>query len=360
MKQFAGLDVVRTFLALSVATGHYFYWNGVQTRYPSAFFLAVDFFFILSGFVLVQSLLFYDVQHVGSFLRMFAIRRIFRLYPLYGLLFLPSVLISALNYGGALDRPFHYLASVFLLQGVGVIDGIPPVLDSSMIGVAWSISVELWAGLLFFPLVFIFRNQKAGLVVFCLVVMLCAWSAMLASPNYFNVNLQRFWGLVALGFVRGLLGFALGSLCYLIWMKMSRVNISRSKITIVELTSIGLLGLFLPLDYDRRLDFVAPLILAVALVAIAAESGWIGAALTSVKFAFARPLSYSIYLLHPFSISFMKSQRVPFDNAHLLPYLASLVLMAIPAYYFVERPGIDLGRRSLARLAVLNDRGSSK
>lgn len=72
----AGIEAARLFLALSVAL---FHWNGLL---PSAY-LAVDLFFVISGFVIARR---YEAGlRAGGASVEFAVSRVIRLYPLYAL-----------------------------------------------------------------------------------------------------------------------------------------------------------------------------------------------------------------------------------------------------------------------------------
>ena len=108
---FHGLDVVRTLLALSVALGHFFYWNGVSTYFPRSFFIAVDFFFVLSGFVITQSIINTKSENFDEFIKLFAINRIARLFPLYIFVFLITAVILLIKSNSNPDPFFYYFTS---------------------------------------------------------------------------------------------------------------------------------------------------------------------------------------------------------------------------------------------------------
>jgi peptidoglycan/LPS O-acetylase OafA/YrhL len=65
--------------------------------------------------------------------------------------------------------------------------------------------------------------------------------------------------------------------------------------------------------------------------------------MTSRVMLFAGQLSYSIYLLHPIALSFVRHFVAPTHPLRL--YIAYFVAFACayPAHYFVETPGIAMG-----------------
>jgi peptidoglycan/LPS O-acetylase OafA/YrhL len=340
---FTGLDVVRTVLALSVACGHFLYWSHTSTRYPASFFLAVDFFFALSGFVLTQSVMNDRSVELKNFATGFIARRFFRLYPLYIALFIPSALATAAHFGA--DEPANYLASIALTQGIGVLGRVTPVLSDSMIGIAWSISVEIWAGVLFFPLIFALRRTPRRIIAVCAIISVACLAIMAVSPHHFDVNVQRFAKSISFGFIRGLLGFSIGTICFLAYQQFGNMA-SRAATSLAEIALLVIvLILFAPNGRNGNFDFAAPFLIGALLMVLASECGVLGAALCSAKLAWLRPLSYSIYLIHPMIIFAWKHFDIPFSNASALPYMALVLILSAPLYKLIEAPGIRLGRR---------------
>src|SRR5580698_9043340 len=98
---FSALDGLRGVAAISIVVFHYSQNLGWELL-PNAY-LAVDFFFMLSGFVLAHA---YEARlRSGQAVAEFMQRRLIRLYPLYWLgTTLPVALISSRNGGDSLIR----------------------------------------------------------------------------------------------------------------------------------------------------------------------------------------------------------------------------------------------------------------
>lgn len=79
MTRNVALDFYRGIFAILVAIGHWFYWQGEKDLYPRSFILAVNFFFILSGYVLTQQA-FYSKNIAEQYFVKFLKSRLFRLY----------------------------------------------------------------------------------------------------------------------------------------------------------------------------------------------------------------------------------------------------------------------------------------
>ena len=125
--RYASLDGLRGIMAILVMMGHL----GMNTPLKQLginvqFQLAVDFFFVLSGFVL-SATSYFGRKYFFEFL----VGRIFRLWPLHLLTTCAALL--------AIRSPCeNMLANIFFLQGIGIKGFF------SINFPAWSVSVEFW------------------------------------------------------------------------------------------------------------------------------------------------------------------------------------------------------------------------
>ena len=147
--RFTALDSLRGIAALGVVLHHLPASNGLAAL-PLAHMgsLFVDFFFVLSGFVIACS---YGDKLAGGFpLRRFAVLRLGRVVPVHllmiGLFLVLELLAWALGAGGlSLRAPFtgsHSLGHLF--SATFLLDGYVPHRQNYYNGVSWSISVELF------------------------------------------------------------------------------------------------------------------------------------------------------------------------------------------------------------------------
>jgi peptidoglycan/LPS O-acetylase OafA/YrhL len=154
--RFTVLDGWRGIAALSVALFHL---RAVGHFYDNPFlrhaFLFVDFFFVLSGFVLTHA--YRQRLNNSSQLKYFALQRFGRIYPLHIAIVLLFVLVElarvcAQSRGDIFTMrraftadasPLAFLSNTFLAHGLGVHDHL------TFNGPSWSISVEFWTYLVF-------------------------------------------------------------------------------------------------------------------------------------------------------------------------------------------------------------------
>ena len=322
-------------------------------------YLAVDLFFVLSGFVmaLTYGAEFRDAPDPRS-IAAFLVRRIARLYPLYGLILLFRFAYTAIRYGGfdlprpwiaaPMDNPIIGIpANLLLVQAWGV--------AGSSIGTAWSISTE-WGAYFVFPLLavlILWRGWKeAAATIGCALALIAAVCAADASGGYHAGLLDAWDGMSAGPLMRCLAGFAIG-MC--VWRLSRRPAVAHWagkwwSSAAVLLVLAGLLGAGAP---DLAIYPVFPvLVLCLACT-------------RSTNMFAARPLvwlgeiSYALYLLHIFLLHPLDVTRaaardvLPAGQADVVaPVLMFGLLLAAShlAYRHIEKPGRALILRLGTRL----------
>jgi len=338
MIYFSNLDVLRTFLSLVVAIGHFFLWNGVFDVMPKSFFLCVDLFFVLSGFVLCQKTLNSKSVTYSNFIKNFTYKRILRLYPLYIFLFFITVTIQVFEFGKDIDSFKALLLSALLLQDIIIIH-VNHLFSDTSIGIAWSISVELWVGLLFFGLVFILRKNTKTLFIGCIVLSLVATlMIILFSPNHMDAFLQKI-SFVNFGILRCLSGLALGTISFFIFNFLNKKNFQSAFFQLIEIAAISAsISVFY---FDLEYQFLAPYIFSVLIPVLAINKGFFSKLLSLEIFSVTRNLSYGIYLSHPLFVYFYRKFEIPFTIQSSLPYLILVATSAAILFKYIEKKGMN-------------------
>jgi peptidoglycan/LPS O-acetylase OafA/YrhL len=210
--EFPGLDALRGAAALIVAMGHAVVLFGFR---PGSNYLAVDLFFVLSGFVLAHA---YDqkiARGMGTidFMRI----RLIRLYPIYCLGTLISTFAILIAFVGTKGTTWHLsnlaaafpLAIAFLPTPPGLAPGefIYP-LDAP----AWSLAFELVVNLAF---VVVWRMLSIRRLI--LIVALSGIALIFSAYHYGDLAAGSGWRTLLGGFPRVFFSFPLGVLmlrCY--------------------------------------------------------------------------------------------------------------------------------------------------
>ena len=289
--RFETLDALRGVAALTVVQVHLPFLFAARMPFPHAY-LAVDFFFMLSGFVLTYA---YG-QRLGEGwpARLFLRERIFRLFPLY-LLALPLgfiYLIFTSHRGGV---PFTHLQAAFVLIFAlamlplpGLLYGGTPYPFPANIP-SWSLFYELAANLA--HALFLRSRSAAQLTV---IMVLAAVLLIPIALMHRGVNVGALRGELWIGLVRIAFSYTLGVLLLELWRE-GRLRRFRSAVLATAL----LAGVLLSPVLSRGNAFADLAVLflifpAVLLLAANAESPPRLAPLVSVL----GTVSYGVYVLH--------------------------------------------------------------
>jgi peptidoglycan/LPS O-acetylase OafA/YrhL len=157
----ASLDLLRGVAAFAVAISHYLVFASVATAIPETIsVLAVEVFFILSGFVLAPQILFCVRRGNPRNITIFLMRRWMRTVPPYVCALLAISFILGPVALGDFARYLFYVQNLFAQHN-----------STDYFPVAWSLSVEEWFYLTFLPLVFLASTLiKQRSTRFCAIV----------------------------------------------------------------------------------------------------------------------------------------------------------------------------------------------
>ncbi|KRC82530.1 acyltransferase family protein [Sphingomonas sp. Root241] len=280
----AALDLLRGLAALAIVTRH-FPWPGDLIGFLPRDYLAVDLFFVLSGFVLARAYWPSLSQEQGA--RTFLVRRLTRLYPLY---LLATLLAAAFAFANGAP-----LGSWAATLGANLLF-LPAPPDAAMgpnlfpfVYPAWSLFWELLANLLFAAIAFRLRGPLLPAVLLTGFLLVG-----LAAQQFGSLDAGARWTDLAGGGCRVLYGFFAGVALYFLHARL------RVRIALPDwLLGLALLAAFAPgtgLAFGAGYDFLAATVFFPLLVLLGANartnplSRRIGAGLGGV--------SYGVYVLH--------------------------------------------------------------
>jgi len=375
--RFKALDGWRRLFALSVALMHLtFAGNYQDVQFVDNAYLFVDFFFVLSGFVISHST--WDRLSSAQDLANFVVRRFARLWPLHVTVIAMMVPLEAvraylisIGYFDpkviAFEGQFSIASlweNLFFLNAIGLQNHITWNFPS------WSIGAEFMTYLIFAACAY-FAWRKliflaAGLAATGLVFV------VLLAPDSTGPTIGLTYDY---GVFRCIYGFFLGHLTYLAWRAVPcRFG------TTGELFALITVIVFVQSVDERAGTLAAPLVFAVAVWIFAAEGGFISDALKTKPIQKLGLWSYGIYMTHILVVvgiekltgfaekraglhmSFVELYTHEGGVIRLLligspwvmdvmavGYLAVVIALGALAYRFVEVPGQDLIRRLAER-----------
>ena len=297
--RFVALDGLRGLAAFVVVL-----WHTGATRFIPGGYLAVDLFFVLSGFVLSHSFG-RRAENWSSFMG----ARLLRLYPLYGAGALFGAATACL-FTPLDSRYWETVAANALLLPTPTSWGVYRPFPFN--APAWSLFFEILVNAVWFAVLPWLSNRWLGLIVG-----LFAASALsvIALSGSVDVGESGGWFL-PLGAIRAAFSFFAGVACYRIW-EARAFNV---RAPLPFLAALFILTIAAPLPRDI-IDVAAVLIIFPTVIyfgASARAEGLIGRACTSAGSA-----SYAVYTLHaPLLVVVAVGMRTCFP---LLPHADYLV-----------------------------------
>ncbi|WP_158815476.1 acyltransferase [Methylocapsa sp. S129] len=286
---YSALDGLRGIAAISVVIYHYSDNLGWELL-PNAY-LAVDFFFILSGFVIAHA---YEARlQAGQTVPEFMQRRLIRLYPLYWLgTTLPIVvIIAALLLGqppseGTRITTSYFLGLLFLPT--------PPALSVFGSRVfplnipAWSLSLEIGVNA-----IYAFANVHLTTLRLATIVAVSALGLIAIAGFYGTLNLGHSWPTYLGGWVRVFWSFFAGILAFRIFGANRRPTLPSS---IAALLAFVMVAAFAWRDDGKAIGLFSALILFPGIVWVGAQVRLNGIAQRLA--AWFGAISYALYITH--------------------------------------------------------------
>ena len=366
-QRFETLDSLRGICALLVCLYHFKAVGPLtENGLVEASWVFVDFFFVLSGFVIAHS--YSGRLDAGMPLLTFAGLRFMRLYPLHIamlLLFLLAETAGSFVFPGTMQRePFSgpmaieaFGLNLLLLHSFGIQEGL------SWNHPSWSIAVEFWTYLLF-ALLITTVSRLTLLFTVCAVV---ASAAGLFYVTDRGINVT--WDF---GMIRCIYGFGLGVIGHQLWQRIGTPldHFGFTRRSMLEISWIAILLLSILLFSAGRISIVLPPLFLITILLFSGDGGLVSQALRRPAALFLGSISYAIYMVHTFiqarfedGVRLLASMGGPslltptnkglalvgsnaLNGTIVTLLMLSLVIVASAlAYRWIEQPGIRLGRK---------------
>ncbi|MCG7531173.1 acyltransferase [Psychrobium sp. MM17-31] len=359
---FSTLTALRAVAAIWVMLFHIdviVYYRELGTLLPKEFsglltqgYLWVDFFFILSGFVLMhvygarfeQRL---SRQTISSYLK----ARFFRIYPLH-LFTLVLLAIFAGVVGALLPQVMDaswvnyfdeqaFLSNVLMLNAVGVHDTL------SWNIVAWSIGAEWWVYIAAIMLFFTVNLKHPLRTLLVAMVNFVALALLMYSSDKQNLDITFDRGLL-----RCLFEFSIGACLYVFYQR----GIAQSALSLNRIALITLVAVIAVLHWRLNDLLIIPLFCLLILTAVYNRSHFYHLLMTPAL-QYLGKISYSIYMMHgvcfmlywfllpELAIAFEIQQlSIPLLMLYTASFLTLTLISAALSFRFIEVPGRVLFR----------------
>jgi peptidoglycan/LPS O-acetylase OafA/YrhL len=349
------LDVFRGVFASLIFCFHLHFYAGppiLNNGFIANSDLFVDFFFVLSGFVISYN---YQSISISRELFLFYKKRFSRLYPLHLLMlfvFAGIVLLKHLIAGHFPEKLpndpnnniLTFISNLFLLNSVKMPYASNGATNPGWNQASWSISAEMIAYLLFgaIMLYITHRSLLKYRMWFYLVTAILALTILSYATGGFSMMYTYDYG-----FLRGISGFFIGAFCftifdhsYLYFLKIRPFffTLAETVLILLMLWMVSLGGVL------KRFGLAYEILFFLCIFIFSFEKGALSALLK--KPLFLRRMgaySYSIYMIHVpfitlFDILFMRLLKMPLPAYNYLFILEYFVIYIVSGftYRYVE------------------------
>lgn len=344
--RFRTLDGWRGVCALLVAL-HHFPAHGFLYALPVVrnAWLLVDFFFVLSGFVIAYAYggRLSDAAQIKSF----TLRRFLRLWPLHAAILGGFVVLEIIGYTrtGVIFTGGRSLTALgtnlLLVQALGFHPGLTWNTPS------WSISTEFWTYLIFAAVCFSLPRMRAAASLALIALSI----AILVFVSRFGMRETFEWAIA-----RCVFGFFVGVLTHDVWARgwLKRFGGSGAEAGAVFFALAYLI--FIP--GNRALEYLAPPVFACLVLVFANGRGLVSEAMDKRAVNALGRWSYSIYMVHMLVLAIIAS-ALPIAHiagwradALTLGYIACVIGVSAFTWRWVEIPGQRLFAQNVPRAAL--------
>lgn len=283
-QRFIALDSLRGIAALFIVFYHMgpFGWVAGWTPFRSGWML-VDFFFVLSGFVIAMS---YGARLAQGYPRgAFLLIRLGRVFPLHLAVVVGFTLLEFAVFRPVLGEAHGLWEWV---RGTFLLDAFATGASNFYAPVSWAVGVEM---VLYALAALLFGRGTLGTALAIILAAAGAWG----MATHFKV--------FGFGFLlqRGLFDFAIGVLAWRIHKRLRGIEAGVALLTFAEVALVGLLLwlLYLPGKDGSWVILAAPLF-AVMVLVFARDRGLISRVLHAKPSLWLGQLSFALFMVHLF------------------------------------------------------------
>ena len=350
IRSLTGLRGIAAFYVIIYHFGFFKSENGILHTFFQHGYLAVDLFFVLSGFVmaLTYSPLFQDGSKFLNY-KIFMERRFARIYPLY-----IFVTFIAILHDNVFFYPFdpeapvlnaeNIVTHIFLVQAWGF--------SKSFMGTTWSISTEMLAYALF-PLLIaysLFKGRTLATMFFVVsfIVLLSLYMNWFDFYPHKSGSLSYSHGGYFSAVLRCVAEFTFGILAYrLFTIEDISQKVQNKYVQVILAIFIGSL-LFFPYP-----DLIFAMLIPIFILSLSSDKGVVARLLGSQPLYSLGIISYSLYLIHIVSFWFRGSVQDGLEIINIPHAYSVSTFLQIPisiglatvSYFLIEKPGRVLLKR---------------
>ncbi|MGR5258702.1 acyltransferase family protein [Vibrio astriarenae] len=309
-RRFEVLDSFRGISAICVVVFHlHFVGSFTEWSFFRGSYLFVEFFFVLSGFVLAHG---YGMKE-GLKFTPYIKARFYRIYPLHLTMLVvmfgfeiakllahefAGITFNDIPFTGS-NHPIQLIPDLLLIQS-----WFPATANGSFNYPAWSISIEFYLYIILFVTISLCKQQRTLLWASISLATLALLTLFPQSPHRVPLT--------------GLTCFFGGASIYMLYQQLHAIKVSYVVATLLEcLALLAIIALVQSDPFTYRMQLAIVLFLAAVLL-FAFEQGAVSQLLKHRPFLRLGELSYSIYMIHVALIFVFTSVFIVFNRKFIL------------------------------------------
>ncbi|MFJ2975337.1 acyltransferase family protein [Kluyvera sp. NPDC087067] len=308
------LTGIRGLAALYVVAFHLADKNAIPQILPliKNGYIAVDFFFVLSGFIM--SLVYYSSlrETTQENYINFAYNRLARVYPVYLLILIVSFIFDFIL-NGVIPTHATVFINTFFLQSVCA---------HNYIGSSWSLSTEIIAYLLFPLLLAIIRDKRA--IIASVMIAIGTLTYLFASRTPNSLDYSYLYSSIA----RCLADYVIGIAAYVSFKNGLMFNRNSSYVLVALL--------LISLNYAET-DLYSLALFSAIIPTLIDSKNIVSKTLSLKPLHYLGNISYSLYLVHSVLITQFRGQMQFFEHWRTVSFILSLIISTI-LFHLVEKP----------------------
>jgi peptidoglycan/LPS O-acetylase OafA/YrhL len=324
-KYFPALDGLRAISVFLVILVHLNYKSPVIAHIPG--WLGVDFFFVISGF-LITTLLCREERETGRIdVPAFYGRRFFRIVPVYSLVLVVYLLLCSTSFDKWLQMKHALPYYLTFMNEFAVARHLP-------FGTTWSLGIEEKFYLVWPLLFFVLLRGRNRSFILPILFLATAGLPFRMAHSYFGLLLGCSLAVTFAGPARSYL-----------------MNVA-ARIPPIALILLIAFGFYL-VDLNQKSVFVFSAFVTLLVAHLLSSSSWLERSLSSAGFVWVGKRSYSMYLIHGLMLDAVQHFISP-TNAlqQIVVVFLSFLLCALGAgvlFRFVEEPARQYGKAVLGK-----------
>lgn len=298
---------------------------GIELNLFGGGYIAVEFFFILSGFLLVlsyeKSSIDMKYTNINEPLK-YTINKLKKLYPHYILSFIIAFIYTAMVQKETvimmIKRVVISIWEILLLQMTGI--------EATFLnGQTWYVSVLIIVGYFIYYLLSSHNKMFLQFIAPFSIIMIYYYY----SANVGNIDVWFQVTGIKSGLLRGWAGMCLGCVCYMANKKLksySFKSVTYSLLNITQIVCFVSVIVFSIFKNHTQKDFILILFLAIGIVLAFLNEGFLKRILNNKVIKYLGRLSYPIFLNH-LTIMYVFARYIPNQTFVIFPIYVIVVIM---------------------------------